>query len=1658
MEPDDALYRLQSLQRDLVAFSESRLPNVDRLAAELESSLEDLKTFLDNKKRSEASRKNVLQTTTPGPDTLKIGDAEYMVNDEFRQAAVKVADELDLDELESAKLCLDVQSTDVAGPDATIALRAVLRFNERRQTMLECMRLLVQQYSDAPTMDDEFGKYIVESTIDKLFETPEGPRDAGTRLFRRCTAGLEHAETRLRKTADERQKLMMTGQSLDSDYGQALDIQQLLLTRQHESLVLIMACLLNGRFVIEVPDYRTLMTNLARAEVTLDITFHYVPLLIASAARFGSSEHIQLDTARELYRLFAPGPAQLKWTMPGPKSVAVVSWLAEFSHHFEDPTVGEPRVADRQKAEQDRSDLFMQAVKDRAFHVLLAACKWLKPEVWHDPAKVGLVDFLLANVGPVPAGSPAPSAEFAALTMRELQSFADALVSNMPDVIRRLKSEEDDHRRLHFSMPAEPSRFEPDLERFMVVMSYAYEGDVESSQDFWSDKESNLHGFLRWVSQRLPTPRVAAFCELLTSIASDANSANQAHRFLLEDTTMVSGKLRKTYSVSWAQIFAELDTFATSLKDKPAVPQSAMQDGVIGGAEYIEGVETSIMLEAYLRLASHICEVSPEARNWLLREQPFHLGENMLQLASSSIEGRLQASGFNMLRALLTNKVIEINDGLWAMLDNWISAGGPAAAALPRLNGPGTSAPPEKQYLQRFADRPETATAFVALITALIRPSSSQDSTLDSLPFPENLGAPNRHVGIEAYVDFAIGTVFRRSIEYLQAGVDVTEIDVLRFVCLDFIFVALSTFNEDLIIIANTTNTAMDSALRASSLAAYARLHPFARVMEWLFNNNVIVALFVTVQQSGIDLDGTDFASPRVQAVLRAVQVMNLAMKLQTTYFDIVRPLVKTQSGSRAAPVANASFASFDEVMLSQLPAVIDVVGFATSSFADLSLETLDLLQKLASSRKIANMLDSGSAPRGRVNRLVGALMSSSDAISTALLPAFDITELDIETGDRPLKVVKAQATLDMLNRSLDASATRPTIAHCFLGFACGERTLSVLPDGMFSRSDSLFHAIARCSASIPVTFGSSHLSWLLAVKRGCLEVVCKLVLSPLTANLVKDELLSMELLEALSFGQTTIKSVPLWDARDAKAEDFLLSESAAAATDFLKVQELFFEYAALQLRSAAIQRAYSVQESTAGTLFGVVPMSAGETAPTLSLFELFDFCDLETAPALDVTRKLLANVDLSACIEGDAETGINFNLRTAEQLLTMKSREVVASGSLRDVNEEQQLQDEVTATLASLLSRNNFHAIRKAKFSTLEAWAELLSLIMTSGGLDARALTAVALQGLQIIIPKLERSLVDDTESTALLARLTHVLAQPTITILSTGQQGANTAHERLLAAFRVCLKIVTESTADLVLRDVCYRTCIAVINCLPLKSAGSTISPTPHTKQILQLTQHAGDRPLAVATEDAFSGRGPTRVAAILFLDSLTALSQAANMSATLLKSLSKLNFVPVLIDTSIGSVASSFQVQNDDLATTLAYFHTALALLLRISTTSEGTQLVLSSGFFSSISDSRLFSTDPDIGLDIDNPAALREFYRLLSAVLRVVTAIVLSRGANNASTLQQAKRFLQQNRFSIQAVFKRTSSVQRTSGPPEKEAMMVAEEFGKLMLVTDFLEVR
>ena len=191
--------------------------------------------------------------------------------------------------------------------------------------------------------------------------------------------------------------------------------------------------------------------------------------------------------------------------------------------------------------------------------------------------------------------------------------------------------------------------------------------------------------------------------------------------------------------------------------------------------------------------------------------------------------------------------------------------------------------------------------AFTQLLTALITPPEESIPLNDALSFPEDLGAQSRYPGIEIYVDYVMGVFAHKASELT----DQVQLRMLRLSCLDFAMTCLATFNEDLIIFGNEANVSVDAAIQTKDLATYVRLHPFARVMEWMFDDKVVRALISTIDQDAATLGSAAPDSPTVLSILRAIEVMLQVLKLQDTYLDLVRPNINQQSGDRRKKRAN---------------------------------------------------------------------------------------------------------------------------------------------------------------------------------------------------------------------------------------------------------------------------------------------------------------------------------------------------------------------------------------------------------------------------------------------------------------------------------------------------------------------------------------------------------------------------------------------------------------------------------------------------------------------------------------------------------------------------------------------------------------------------------
>jgi len=101
--------------------------------------------------------------------------------------------------------------------------------------------------------------------------------------------------------------------------------------------------------------------------------------------------------------------------------------------------------------------------------------------------------------------------------------------------------------------------------------------------------------------------------------------------------------------------------------------------------------------------------------------------------------------------------------------------------------------------------------------------------------------------------------------------------------------------------------------------------------------------------------------------------------------------------------------------------------------------------------------------------------------------------------------------------------------------------------------------------------------------------------------------------------------------------------------------------------------------------------------------------------------------------------------------------------------------------------------------------------------------------------------------------------------------------------------------------------------------------------------------------------------------------------------------------------------------------------------------------------------------NILLDIDNPAALKVYFKLLLDIIHIINAIVLSRGQQNDQTLAQARHFLQEYRSTSMSIFKRSAKIGQVNevgiarDPNEELLEQLVDQFTVLIAASSFLEV-
>jgi nuclear pore complex protein Nup205 len=1369
----------------------------------------------------------------------------------------------------------------------------IVLYHERRQFRLENLRLVLKYAVDAESEIDEGLREGFQKAADIIVNKGTGQAPSGESFASKCSSAMAAIRREIHDLGERIQNASVVGQL--NDMSGTTTFHRHSLARQHESLGAIQYYLIKGKYT-DIADFTSLLSVAKGFDKYDNLLVHLVPSIIGSITQFGSQDgSATLRESRSLDEKITSSRENEPWVLQSFQASVTMWWLSEYCSWYSDNPVGSPLAGvDLRKEADVRADQYKKALNEGALDFGLSISADVKGVDWFDPEKNKLRDTIQQKSPPMlPDGTPF-SGYFQLLVTELLEDFAHAMISNMPNELRQVKYD-DDTRRHDLRSNEDPTY---DLEKFLLMLSYVYEDRPDSALEFWEDQESNLHGFLLFASREQPTMLTAAFCETLSSLAHGQGSAAAAHTFLLAENQGTSSRLKKTASISWQQILDSLQYYSVKIMERPAVLQPNIYRGGRPPNDEAElELDVMIMLQSYLRLISQLCRESSEARVWLLNQQAVRPVELLLHFCSSGILSQLRACAFQTLESLLTDKTSQVSDFLWQSLDQWI-AGGVSPLAGPPKN-PATIVPPgsPSHIMEGLAYGFEEPNAFVRLLNGLVAPYSDESGLHDGLPFPENLGSAYRMPGIDSYVDFVVGLVFGLR---TSEQVDIVQLRLLRLSCLEFICTCLRTFNEDLLIFANGSNVSVDSAMKTSSLASYACLHPFARVMEWMFNGKVVKALFAAAHQDAEEISHASPDSPLILGLHRSIEAMTLIMKLQATFTDIVRPLVRASATSRTS-VAEAALASFEDcvLMLNNLELVVDLGLYCSTGHQDLTLASLHLLELLSTANKLISATDASGRQSTR-NVVIGILemRQESDRIAKSLTAQIEPNMNDIAQGQDSSGIVIKNSIVNFLNSCMAALPDRPSLAHLLLGFSIVGEDLDVRSDSPFANDESLFHSLLQLLLEYPDgddVVGELS-AWLMHLKQSVFQVLARLWRSPLSSVYTMTELRANDFLFAQFLRQKVVDSNTLWEGKSVLDDTFLLGDSATCAREFLIQRAMLLDYTATEVHHIASERAPSLKGRVLSTLLGSTSVSPDEQIPNVTVFELFDFIELDLGVSLmEPSLNKFAGIDLTICAREGPGGVVVYDLPSVEQLLTLQQCELKKNGKLQPAEQAACL-DEANMLLTSLHANNQKRQLEMARFETLKMWVQLMVVILDSCDFEAHGKTAFILQALQVILPKIESFSTESSEDTLELTRLARALMLHLdfgSSVFAKGRAG-DVANDRLYQLFRVCLSGIHKPIATSALREnyynICYRYLTGVAD---IASAGKNMK-----RHSIQTIKSSGDKLIDVLCEDAYGGDDTCRVAALLLLDALTALSQHED-SDYLLRSLVRVNFVAILVD---------------------------------------------------------------------------------------------------------------------------------------------------------------
>lgn len=1510
------LEQLQGLHADLVACTERGFECLDRLLVDLQSALDDFRKLLDKPQPTERDK----ELYKAGKVIVEEGDwaQEFVINnDEFKHISTALSTAIDLSEIETAKILLRDYGETVA-PSISFLAQAVGDYQDRRDLLLQSLRLVLQQAEDVDI--DPGTRQLFENNVKEILQTSSNPDNASAYIAK-CLRGLQDLEERYHAINSGLQNQQTVGQLRGPEYDAILEFQKSSLYKQHEALACVVAYLFKPEpGYSTINDLHKLHNVIQRWQKPDALLVHYLPAYSSAFRKNASVEYVSDRKQADLLNgIFGKVPKADDPPTPLEPFLAVLRswWTVQYGSMF---GPGAEDQADAKKC----ADQLQHALKEHALRFLLGVASSISDNVWRHPARQELVTLLLGGSIELALNGHDTSDYFRLVLMESYEIFIEAWISNLPDSIRQLKHEEDDLRLEQIAAMQEGLRPDPKtdqslpmhLEALLILISFAFEGRPDAAEQWWEDPESNLYGFLIWASKRQTVPRVSAFCEMLCSISEGPEWAAAAHSFLLEESVSVSAaRARRIPTMNYAQMFAELDLYARKVHERSTT--SHLPNRRILPTDMNEA-ESPIMLSSYLRLIAHLCRHGAKTRQFVRTNSTFDFARVILLLCSGPVPSYLKASIFATLEAMLTDKDSQTGNLMWIKIDDWASTGIELGKSITtNTNLPIVSTVATLQNtLTTIASSVDQYDAFVSLLCSLLAPVADHDVTLPT--FPSDLGGKYRAPGVVPYLDFLCGQIFTRRLGEVP---DSMQAMLCTFHCLDAIATGLGSFDENMAALYSRGMVKSASEKVVESM----QRHPFARLMQWVLSSEMerpLMRIFNTPER---DLMSAKPGSPLIESVQRTIDVINITLGLQPTYYDVVRPLLKESPYEKSL----AGQASMEEHILAHPAVVLNLCRYAASDHLSLALKALSLLQKLSSSAKLNNHFMSQRTLNDsrRIVDLLGPNAATTlAAVSEQLSGKLRVDERELEGGYEDQGYLCKDGVIAFLNACLETQPELANIAHVMLGFTrLGERLVVA---ETFEDGRSLFDGLIMLVRDYPHGDNEGLKSWLIHIKSAGMQILRQLWSSSVSAEITISHLRRYQFLKAMIASQEAVSENTLWDGQAIGNPEYWLSRSADALAEFLEFRSALYLYACQEIRAASADNLIYVLKQHLQTLLG--SDIAGTPLGHATLFDLADFLTLDLSFDIEVPQTQYftsfdSNRYMTSTADGkpdlvDVSLVKNSLLQDIQHMVQSQSQQ--ASSAI----DQDKAKLEIEIIAAHLEARNRLSLARYAWRQSLKGYVDMLIAIIDCCPMEASVKTHFILQILQLILPKLDALVAQESEDTVELARVADSLLFALSSLdkqdlvqdpmadanasnnLLKQERLNNIITEKLFQLFRTSIDGILLANVATGQRSILYSICTQYLNRIITSGVADTDTNRKARANSMDCVRSANSRLISILSDDAEDGADSSRLNALHALALLVALARREK-SNYVLESLIKANVLEIIVEP-IKHIAADFQ----------------------------------------------------------------------------------------------------------------------------------------------------